>query len=124
MIASTCLLIASKFFDRKLPPLSELEKVHHGNARAHEFQDLELRILSALRWKLHVPLPHNFVNLLEALCPNAPFDATIKDRMHFFIDLSVYSACTPPLKQAPNPVHRLPTRDPSPNRHRPSRTAS
>ena len=61
VIASTCLLIASKFFDRKLPPLSELEKVHLGSARSDEFAEMELSILAALRWKLHMPLPHVFV---------------------------------------------------------------
>ena len=59
MIASTWLLIAAKFFDRKLPPLSELVKVHHGQVHAHEFAELELRILDTLRWKLHVPLPQH-----------------------------------------------------------------
>ena len=92
MIASTCLLIAAKFSDRKLPPLSELEKVHHGKASADEFAQLELQILQGLRWKLHVPLPHVFTEHLKALCAGAPFTPAIEDRMHFFIDLSVYGA--------------------------------
>ncbi|NDC10379.1 MAG: hypothetical protein EBZ75_13775, partial [Oxalobacteraceae bacterium] len=29
MIATTCVLISAKFIDRKLPPLSELVKVHN-----------------------------------------------------------------------------------------------
>ena len=95
MIASTCLLIAAKFSDRKLPPLSELEKVHHGKASADEFAQLELQILQGLRWKLHVPLPHVFTEHLKALCAGAPFTPAIEDRMHFFIDLSVYGK--PPL---------------------------
>ena len=64
VIASTCLLIASKFFDRKLPPLSELEKVHLGSAQSDEFAEMELSILAALSWKLHMPLPHVFVEHL------------------------------------------------------------
>ena len=32
MIASTCLLIAAKFIDRKLPPLTELAKVHRAHS--------------------------------------------------------------------------------------------
>lgn len=90
MIASTCLLIAAKFSDRKLPPLSELVKVHHGKVLADEFAALELRILQALRWKLHVPLPHAFVDPLCSLCLDAPFNTAIEDRMLFFIDLSIY----------------------------------
>ena len=56
MIASTCLLISAKFFDRKLPPLSELEKVHQKMNSPAEFAELELRILEKLQWKLHMPL--------------------------------------------------------------------
>ena len=90
MIASTCLLIAAKFADRKLPPLSELQRVHHSRASADEFATLELRILKALQWKLHVPLPHAFVDSLRSLCDGAPVDEPIEDRTNFFIDLSVY----------------------------------
>jgi len=90
MIASTCLLIAAKFSDRKLPPLSELEKVHHAQCRADDFAALELKMLERLEWKLLVPLPHAFLEHLRALCPGAPFSASIEDRVLFFIDLSVY----------------------------------
>ena len=92
MIASTCLLIAAKFSDRKLPPLSELEKVHHGQCRAEDFAALELRILDRLQWKLLVPLPHAFIDHLRELCVDAPFTSSIEDRMLFFIDFSVYGA--------------------------------
>lgn len=90
MCASTCLLIAAKFSDRKLPPLSELEKVHHGRVQPDEFAALELRILQGLQWKLHVPLPHVFIEHLRVLCPGAPFTTAVEDRANFFIDLSVY----------------------------------
>jgi len=90
MCASTCLLIAAKFSDRKLPPLSELEKVHHGRVKPDEFASLELDILQGLLWKLHVPLPHVFIEHLRALCPGSPFSAAVEDRANFFIDLSVY----------------------------------
>ena len=93
MIASTCLLIAAKFADRKLPPLSELEKVHNGKCTAAEFAELELQILESLHWKLHVTLPHAFVEHLRGMCTaDAPFTAAIEDRVLFFIDLSVYGA--------------------------------
>ncbi len=90
MIASTSLLMAAKFSDRKLPPLSELKKVHHDRCDTSEFADLELKMLEALQWKLHVPLPSSFVDPLRALCIGAPFDANIEERVSFFIDLSVY----------------------------------
>ena len=90
MIASTCLLISAKFFDRKLPPLSELEKVHQQMNSPEEFAELELRILEKLQWKLHMPLPHVFTDHLRVLCKGAPFTQEVLDRMYFFIDLSVY----------------------------------
>jgi len=90
MIASTCLLLAAKFFDRRLPPLSELSKVHHGKVSPAEFATLELEILERLRWKLHTPLPHAFTQHMVKLCWSAPFTPTIEERMAFFMDLSVY----------------------------------
>jgi len=90
MTASVCLLIASKFFDRKLPPLSELETVHSGTVTAQQFSDLENEILEAISWQLHVPMPHAFVQPLRALLPDSPCGTVIDERMQFFIDLSVY----------------------------------
>lgn len=91
LIASTCLLIAAKFFDRKLPPLSQLAVVHNGAAAPAQFATLEAKILEALRWQLHVPMPHAFIDPLRQCMPNAPFDASTDSRVRFFIDLSVYS---------------------------------
>ena len=102
MIASTCLLIAAKFSDRKLPPLSELQKVHHNQCGADDFAALELRILDGLHWKLLVPLPHAFIDQLRELCVDAPFSPTIEERVQFFIDLSTYG---PPATAALTPAH-------------------
>uniref|UniRef100_A0A7S2D9T7 Cyclin-like domain-containing protein n=1 Tax=Haptolina brevifila TaxID=156173 RepID=A0A7S2D9T7_9EUKA len=90
MVASTCLLLAAKFFDRKLPPLSELETVHSGSVAAQQFADLEADILATINWQLHVPMPHAFVQPLRALLPDAPCHSVIDDRIQFFIDLSAY----------------------------------
>ena len=58
MLAAVCLLLAAKFLDRKLPPLSELEAALHGAATAQQLAGLELQVLDVLGWELHVPLPH------------------------------------------------------------------
>ena len=94
VIASTCLLIAAKFFDRKLPPLSELVVVHNNTATSEQFSAQEGTILEALEWKLHVVLPHALIEPLRACLPGSPFDQAIDDRMMFFVDLSVYGART------------------------------
>jgi len=90
VIASTCLLIAAKFSDRKLPPLSELAVVHEHTVEPHIFADQEAAILEVLEWKLHVRLPETFVEPLRRCLRDAPVDAAIRERMQFFIDLSVY----------------------------------
>ena len=90
MIASTCLLIAAKFFDRRLPTLSELEAVHGGSVTAAEFAVLEVEVLEVLQWQLYVPMPHSFIAPLRQLLPDAPFGTMVEDRVQFFIDLSVY----------------------------------
>tara|TARA_X000001036_G_C20693184_1_gene810215 strand:+ start:407 stop:1663 length:1257 start_codon:yes stop_codon:yes gene_type:complete len=90
MIATTCLLISAKFNSRKLPPLSELHKVHHGKVYPFEFADLELRMLKALDWNIHVITPKSFIFPILALCTEDLIDADVHERMEFFIDLSVY----------------------------------
>jgi hypothetical protein len=112
MIASTCLLIAAKFFDRKLPPLSELAIVHNHAVSVEQFMHQEMVILEALEWKLHVILPHALIEPLRACLPHAPADQAINDRMMFFIDLSVYGARRTVGARVPRPSLRAP---PPPN---------
>ncbi len=90
IIASTCLLIAAKFFDRKLPPLSELVIVHDHAVHGSVFAEQEANILTVLEWQLHVRMPHDFIDPLRRCLPDAPLDAGAHDRMMFFVDLSVY----------------------------------
>jgi hypothetical protein len=109
MIASTCLLIAAKFFDRKLPPLSELAIVHNHAVSVEQFMHQEMVILEALEWKLHVILPHALIEPLKTCLPDAPFDL---ERMMFFIDLSVYGTRRTVGARVPLPSLRAP---PPPN---------
>ncbi|KOO31961.1 cyclin b2 [Chrysochromulina tobinii] len=90
MIATTCVLISAKFIDRKLPPLSELVKVHNQTATAEQFAALERVIVVALEWNLHVLLPQSFLKPLRATLPGAPFSRLDEQRTQFFMDLSVY----------------------------------
>lgn len=93
MIASTCMLISAKFFDRKLPPISELVILHNHTVTPEQFMHQEMVILEALEWKLHVILPHALIEPLKTCLPDAPFDRRIDEHVTFFIDLSVYGAC-------------------------------
>lgn len=90
-IASACLLIASKFADRCMPPLSELEKVHDNRINSAYLAKLELDILALLKWNLYMPMPHAIVDDLLELCNTpTPSRPRLEIRILFFIDLSVY----------------------------------
>ena len=104
MIASTCMLISAKFFDRKLPPISELVILHNHTVTPEQFMHQEMVILEALEWKLHVILPHALIEPLRACLPDAPADQAINDRMMFFIDLSVYGTRRTVGARAPRPA--------------------
>ena len=112
MIASTCMLISAKFFDRKLPPISELVILHNHTVTPEQFMHQEMVILEALEWKLHVILPHALIEPLRACLPYAPADQAINDRMMFFIDLSVYGTRRTVGARAPRPSLSAP---PPPN---------
>ena len=90
MVASTCLLIAAKFLEGKMLLLSELSQVHNCEVRPTDFAVLETSILTTLKWDLHVPMPHAFIDLLRATLPSTLIDPRVHECLHFFIDLSVY----------------------------------
>lgn len=89
VISSTCLLLAAKFSDRKLPPLSELEKVHAHSVSASRFAAMELHILETLGWRLSAVLPYVYIDALIDLCVTH-VKPGVRDGMHFFVELSFY----------------------------------
>ena len=68
LIAMTCLMLASKFFDRRTPSIDDMSKIaqhmYSPEEFREEFRQLELEILDRLKWLLHVPLPHTFFAML------------------------------------------------------------
>lgn len=91
LIASTCLLTAAKFVDRRLPPLSELVKVHHGKRSPEDFVSMELCILDVLQWKANVVAPLQFVDLLLDTCGKPLLTHETRSTADFFINLTPYS---------------------------------
>lgn len=67
LISMTCLMLASKFFDRRTPSINDMCKIAQHVYSHDEFRELELDILERLRWLLHVPLPHTFFPMLLRL---------------------------------------------------------
>eukprot|EP00966_Prymnesium_polylepis_P181103 4194682-Prymnesium_polylepis.1 len=60
----TCLMLASKFFDRQTPSIDDMTKIAQHAYAPEEFRAQELEILGRLKWLLHVPLPHTFLAML------------------------------------------------------------
>jgi len=63
LLSMTCLLLASKFFDRHTPSIEDMCRIAHVY-ELEEFRAQELDTLGRLEWLLHVPLPHNFLTML------------------------------------------------------------
>lgn len=87
MLSLVCVLIASKFLERKTPALGDL-----GAMCGHPlavFKEAELSVLKRLRWQLHLPAPHVY---LCKLLPILPEELRSMLRVHaeFFVDLSSF----------------------------------
>ena len=67
--------------------------MHHHKVKAREFVDTELRILDVLKWKLHVPTPHGFVDqlLLAVFAHGDPPKPSFRSMAMRHCDLSLYS---------------------------------
>jgi hypothetical protein len=90
LASSVCLLMASKFEDVKLPPLSELVDVCEScQTSKRELADLELNILGVLNWQLNAKTPYNYVHDLAGFCEVTLEDA-FKNSVESYIDLSPY----------------------------------
>jgi hypothetical protein len=91
-VSLTCLLISSKFTERKSLGLDELCDLCDHRLHAWEFRDTEREILETLEWRIHVPTPHNYLSILIQVLP--PFEPTTKDKIinhaEFCMDLSAY----------------------------------
>lgn len=62
MVAFTCLLIAAKYSDTKLPPHSELKELFVSNVNIDDFVTIELEILGCLDWHMtHFTSPSTYI---------------------------------------------------------------
>ena len=62
-----CLMLASKFYDRRTPSIEDLCTVAQHQYAELDFRTQELEILSSLHWLLHGPLPQTCFSLLLRL---------------------------------------------------------
>lgn len=90
LASSVCLLMASKFEDVKLPPLSELVTVCETcQTSKRELADLELDILGVLDWQLNAKTPYNYVHDLAGFC-QVTIEDTFKNNVEGHIDSTPY----------------------------------
>lgn len=64
LMSMTCLMLASKFFDRHTPSIDDMCQIAQHVYSREDFRTQELEILEKLNWLLHVPLPHTFLTML------------------------------------------------------------
>jgi len=90
LASSACLLMAAKFEDVKMIPLSELVDVCECCSTSNpELADLELNILDVLDWQLNAKTPYNYVYDLAGFCEVTLLD-DFKDTVEYYIDNSPY----------------------------------
>ena len=91
LVASVCVIIASKFLETKVPSMGTLcTMVGHGVSR-ESLRTAEMGVLRALEWHLHTPTPHTFLGQLVSLLelteePGRHFER----RAEFMIDMASY----------------------------------
>lgn len=91
MVSAICILMASKFDDVKLPPLSEISLLYEdANTSPRELANLELEVLGILDWRLHAATPYTFYDPILHLCDGHVPNDLVQQRAHFYMDLSVY----------------------------------
>ena len=90
LASSACLLMAAKFEDVKMIPLSELVDVCECCSTSNpELADLELNILDVLVWQLNAKTPYNYVYDLAGFC-EVTLSYDFKDTVEGYIDTSPY----------------------------------
>ena len=109
LLAITCVLIASKFSEIKMPGLDDLCEVAHNKYSKAELKAMELETLRVLKWELHAVTPHDALQQLSIATNLAEAGKPFLDHAEFFIDMSYYEvrpATTPFHLEAS--MHRMP----------------
>ena len=104
LLAMTCVLIAAKFSEVKMPGLDDLCAVAQDKFSKGELKAMELETLRVLQWELHAVTPHDALQQLAVVINLSPeADKLLLDHAEFFVDTSYYE------------VRRAPGRPPPPS---------
>lgn len=75
MVAAAALLLASKFIESKQLKISHAIYMAGDQYSIAEMEDMEVKLLVALKWKLKIVTPYDFTSLLmKKLFPNLNLD--------------------------------------------------
>jgi hypothetical protein len=92
LVSLTTLHIAIKLFDSKKIKLQTLANLSRGQFGSKSIEEMEWKVLAALRWKLHPPTPYAFVSHLLLFLPNEANPAIRKELFEmarYFTELAV-----------------------------------
>ena len=91
LLAMTCVLIAAKFSEVKMPGLEDLCEVAQNKFSKEELRAMELETLRVLQWKLYTVTPHAALQQLVILTDLASeADKPLLEHAEFFVDMSYY----------------------------------
>ena len=105
LMALTCILIAAKFSETKMPCLDDLCQVAHGLFTKAQLKETELETLRVLQWELHTVTPHAALEQLAVITNHTDDQSkTFLEHAEFFIDMSYYMVRSPPTPElSPSP---------------------
>ena len=93
LAAMACLYTAVKIHEKEAVTPELIAQLSNGAHCKEDVEAMEMRILSALQWRVNPPTAsafvHQFVSLLSTIIPDPGFRATAIDLAHFQVELAV-----------------------------------
>jgi len=92
LAAMTSIYMATKVFNSREISMSSLSELSRGEFDIAHIAEMEKIILSTLKWRMHPPTVHCFINHLHSLLPlpKGPTTRAIYNRATFFGELSLF----------------------------------
>ena len=96
LLALTCTLIASKFYDIGMTSFDDLCEVAGGKYTKAQLKEMELETLRVLGFELHAVTPHAALEQLAIAIEHTDEQSkSVHEHAEFFIDMSYYMVSSP-----------------------------
>ena len=89
LLAVTCVRLAAKFAEVKMPSLEDIVEIAQGVYTKAQLKEMELEVLRVLQWELHAVTPHAALEQLTIAIGRAD-KRVVLEHAEFYIDLSYY----------------------------------